>query len=93
MSPARNAASRTAGTPGAQGRGAARQEARALAARPARSKGEGGAEGGEGRPKARAAGAPGESGLSPERVASGALILSRGLAERSVAHRGSEAEI
>lgn len=41
----------------------------------------------------RAARAPGESGLSPEQVASGALILSRGLAERSVAHGGGEAEI
>lgn len=41
----------------------------------------------------RAARASGESGLSPEQLASGALILSRGLAERSVAHGSSEAEI
>lgn len=41
----------------------------------------------------RAARASGESSLSPELLASGALILSRGLAERSVAHRSSEAEI
>lgn len=35
----------------------------------------------------------GECGLSPEQVAPGALILSRGLAERSVAYGGGKAEI
>lgn len=39
--PARSTASRIAGTPGAQGGGAARQEARALAARSGRSEGGG----------------------------------------------------
>lgn len=39
VSPARNTASRTAGTPGAQGGGAARQAARAQAVRPGRSEG------------------------------------------------------
>lgn len=67
-----------------------RQEERALAARPGRSKGGGRRRSRGGRPEARAAGQP---RMSPEQVASGALILSRRLAERSVAHGGGEAEI
>lgn len=90
MSPAHNTASRTAGTPGAQGGGAARQEARALEAL---EQGRGQEEREAKSQSSRAARASGEICQSPEQAASGALILSRGLAERSVAHGSSEAEI
>lgn len=70
VSLARNTASRTAGTPGAQGGGAARREARALAARPGKSKGGGRRRSRRGRPKARAAGQPEHRGRAEEPRAS-----------------------